>query len=85
MKTEQPLIKNPLAKTLATGLKSQSGVSKISRIDKTPSKIPTQNPEHWMQEKSFPKIGILTRQKFLIPFRIDPLTRMSVIPHPTNM
>jgi hypothetical protein len=44
--TEHPLIKNPLAKTLATGIKSQSGVSRKFKVDKIPRKIPTQNPEH---------------------------------------
>jgi hypothetical protein len=44
--TEHPLIKNPLAKTLATGIKSHNGDSNTSNRDKRPRKIPTQNPEH---------------------------------------
>jgi len=44
--TEHPLIKNPLAKTLATEVKSQSGVSRTFSKDKIPRKIPTQKPEH---------------------------------------
>lgn len=83
--TEHPLIKNPLAKILATGLKSQSGVSNTFNVDKKPKKIPTQNPEHWMQVNNFPSRRILTRKKFLIPLRMDPFTRISVIPHPINM
>ena len=46
MITEHPLIKNPLAKTLATVVKSQRGDSNTPKIDKIPRKIPTQKPEH---------------------------------------
>lgn len=60
MITEDPLIKNPLPKTVkAFSSKYDLGTKgRISRIN--PIKIPTQNPEHLIQVRSLEKIGNFT-------------------------